>query len=143
MNVPQEMIDRFLLHLPSHLPATECWEYPHLDGRGYGVISIGTWPNRITVKAHRLSFEVFNGCQIPEGFEVDHECSNKACANPFDLEAVTPGENARRAWERGERKSCDHPSYEKVVIPSTGSRRCRACNRERQRRYDRQKRESR
>ena len=46
--------------------------------------------------AHRVSFEVFTGRDIPPGFHVDHLCRSHACCNPYHLEPVSPAENTRR-----------------------------------------------
>ncbi len=67
-------------------------------GRGgrYGLVSV----NGRQVLAHRVSYELAHGA-IPEGYEVDHLCSNPLCVEPTHLEAVPAAENKRRTWQRG------------------------------------------
>jgi len=43
----------------------------------------------------RLAYTALKGA-IPEGYEVDHLCKNKACLNGWHLEAVTPSVNRER-----------------------------------------------
>ena len=50
-------------------------------------------------KAHRLAYEAWIG-EIPQGLEIDHLCSVKACVKPIHLEAVTHAENIERAARR-------------------------------------------
>jgi len=47
---------------------------------------------------HILSHLFFIG-DIPEGFQVDHDCRIRHCFRPECLEAVTQGENIRRQFE--------------------------------------------
>lgn len=71
---------------------TSCWEWQGAKGgtkkHTYGVFE-GT-------SASRRSYELFVG-EIPEGYVVDHLCSNKICVNPLHLEAIRQSENLRRS----------------------------------------------
>jgi hypothetical protein len=74
---------------------TPCWIWQGATvGTGYG-----WWRRRY---AHRVAYEAAHG-PIPKGMQIDHLCGVKTCINPDHLEAVTQGENLRRAYARGER----------------------------------------
>lgn len=86
-----------------------CWEWtggrsasPKAPQCLYGHYAVSTNPIRL-VKAHRFSFEFFNG-PYPEGTETDHLCRNTLCVNPEHLEAVTHQENCRRRLKSGPAK---------------------------------------
>jgi hypothetical protein len=65
---------------------------------------------------------------IPEGYEVDHLCFQRACVNPAHLEAVTPAENKRRAFAAKVVCKHGHP-----LPPFEGRRReCAECHRRRE-----------
>ena len=66
----------------------ECWPWPHLIDRGYGLLSI----DGKKCRAHRASYEHYVG-PIPEGMFIDHICGNTPCFNPAHLRAVTPKGN--------------------------------------------------
>lgn len=109
-----------------------CWlwlgaSYPE----GYGCLNV----DGRTRLAHRVSHEVFIG-PIPPGYEVDHLCRVTGCINPAHLEAVTGEENRRRKYAAITHcKSGHRYDTANTYIRPNGRRDCRACIRDRVRRY--------
>lgn len=62
-----------------------------IDKGGYG--REGNHP------AHRNYFKKYVG-SIPDGYEIDHKCGQRACVNPEHLEAVTKSQNMWRMFMR-------------------------------------------
>lgn len=65
---------------------------------------------------------------------IDHLCGVKACVRPEHLEAVTQGENVRRAAARKTHCPKGHPysGPNLYVRPGTNNRLCRSCMRKHQ-----------
>jgi HNH endonuclease len=119
-------------------PETGCVEWTGPRGQyGHGL----TWFDGRTRKVHRVVYEMFAG-PIPDGLVLDHLCQNPPCCNVTHLEPVTHKENILRgtglAAVNAAKTHCPagHPYDEANTFWRTcGARLCRACHRERTRRY--------
>ena len=110
-----------------------CWEWTKSRLYGYGQMFVGSWTDnsRRTQRAHRVSYETFIG-PIPEGFQIDHLCNNRACVNPEHLEPVSPRLNSvRRSSRMRGVEVCPkgHAQNEDTTYQEGGVTRCRPCDR--------------
>lgn len=111
-----------------HSAPGSCWEWAGgVDKQGYG--------RHLGQGAHRVSYEHFVG-PVPEGMELDHLCRNIRCVNPDHLDPVTRAENMRRRYALVTHCKNGHPFDEaNTYWRPEGHRDCRACFRDRRRRY--------
>lgn len=110
-----------------------CWDWvASLSVKGYGLFKL----NGKTVKAHRVSYELFKG-EIPKGLQIDHLCRNRKCVNPSHLEAVTArinvlrGETITAKAFRTTKCPLGHPySMYNTWFDNRGHRNCKICKTE-------------
>lgn len=77
----------------------DCWVWTARrakGSKGYGLTTIG----RVTVKAHRLSWQLANG-PIPSGLHVCHRCDNPPCVRPDHLFLGTHQDNMADKVRKG------------------------------------------
>ena len=112
------------------IDAKGCWVWRgNTNPAGYGKASIFGHRGAL---AHRLSWLAFRG-QIPEGLTIDHLCFNPPCVNPDHLRLLTVEENHRNK-KSATKTHCKHGhplSGDNLHIRRNGSRKCRACDRDR------------
>jgi hypothetical protein len=119
--------DRFIERIKEPFDAhNECWIWTGAKtGSGYGQIWLDT--NRREC-AHRIAYEMFVG-PIPQGFHVDHLCSNRACVRPDHLGVLTRKENVSQ-WNNSKTHCRNGHPYdeENTYRKPDGERRCRVCH---------------
>lgn len=115
-----------------------CWEWTGNTTNGYGMVK--SHRGR-AITAHRAMYEIMIG-PIPSDCNIDHLCRNRRCINPAHLEAVSPTVNILRGYgppAMNARKSACHNGHalsgNNLVVERDGRRRCRTCQRERNRGY--------
>lgn len=95
----RSVVDRFWdkVVVPDNPDA--CWGWRGSTNKGYAQLSSrrGASP----IKAHRLSWELYNGEELPDWADVCHSCDNPLCTNPRHLSKCTHRQNMAEAHLRG------------------------------------------
>lgn len=123
-------LERFWTHVICD-PVTRChvWKDSLVDGYG------SFWTGERTMGAHRWLWLEIVG-PIPEGYDPDHLCRNRACVYLDHIEIVTKKENTLRgegpSAQNARKTHCDHGhelSGSNLYIYPDGRRQCMACAR--------------
>jgi hypothetical protein len=124
-----------------HGPKGECWLWiGELIEKGYGRFR----PFRQKARpAHRVSWELANGCPWPEGKVSRHSCDYRPCVNPDHNKPGTVAQNNADMWERNRQAGSPaenakkthclrgHPLFGENVFAQVGGKRgCKECRRQ-------------
>ncbi len=103
-----------------------CWNWPaSTAASGYGQFTWTPRPNQVVKTAHRLSFELLVGGEIPPGMYVMHSCDNRRCFNPAHLRVGSPIENNRDMIAKGRQGWAEPDAWPTVVRRGWETRRAR------------------
>jgi hypothetical protein len=125
----------------------ECWLWLASKRKaGYGHF----WDGKARDGAHRFSWRLSTGRDVPPGMVVCHSCDNPSCVNPAHLWLGTPKQNRMDCQAKGRatipprfvgvdhwrsrNSHCRHGhplTPDNVLTRSDGGRRCRQCDRDR------------
>lgn len=111
------------------LKTDTCWLWQgHINRGGYGQFTCYG-----VHRAHRFVYEYLVG-PIPDGMALDHLCGVKHCVKPDHLEVVTHAENTAR-WAKTVTACPQGHSYtdENLYVRSDGRKKCKTCDRDRNR----------
>jgi len=82
---------------------TGCWIWQrYVDKQGYGRVSK---PINGTVLAYKIYYEIAND-RVPDGYALEHICSNRLCVNPVHMQILTRQEQFWRHVNIKESSDC-------------------------------------
>jgi hypothetical protein len=134
--VSVSIFDRFWENVEIPPNENDCWIWTGLKSKkGYGSISL---IGKKMMRAHRLSWELYNKREIPYWLLACHVCDNPSCVNPNHIFIGTHKDNARDSMKKGRffatRKqpsghcSLGHePTISNTYTYPSGRKECRIC----------------
>lgn len=115
------IIEKFFNSIDERESKEKCWNWiSGTKNNGYAFIGFGKHkgPNYYHESAHRLSYRMHYGHDIPEGMCVCHKCDNKKCVNPFHLFLGTQMDNMRDKIAKGrDARGEKHSTATKLKTP--------------------------
>ena len=101
MKITKADVDRFKSKINKNSP-NGCWEWTagRFSLTGYGQFCLRRMPRK-TYLAHRVSWVMHTGSQIPKGKMICHTCDNRVCVNPMHLYCGTGYDNNSDTIKRG------------------------------------------
>lgn len=99
--------------LPANQFGCKIWTGSRND-QGYGMVRV----DGVTSRAHRLSFQAFNG-ELLDGMFACHKCDSPPCVNPDHLFAGTHADNMKDMANkrRGRKVKAESPTVLQSIVP--------------------------
>lgn len=107
---PGSVIERFWSKISFPAGGRGCWEWCGKRKGGYGAFNVF---NRF-VMAHRFSWTLSSGSEIPTRMFVCHRCDNPPCVNPSHLFLGTSLDNMRDMVAKG--RSCIGSRHGRALV---------------------------
>lgn len=110
---PKRLLDYYCKYVDIFESSDVCWNWQgHKMTTGYGAISLGhpKGPNHYRNGAHRLSYQIHYGEQVPEEMYVCHKCDRPSCVNPHHLFLGSNSDNQFDCVKKGRSKDRDAKS---------------------------------
>lgn len=93
----QKFLEKIDVDKTSH-----CWTWTaQKDKDGYGTMMVNINHKQKRMRAHRLSWQLYNHKEVPKGLLVLHHCDNPSCVNPDHLFLGTAKDNTQDMVKKG------------------------------------------
>lgn len=102
-----------------------CWIWTGSMVYGYGQIRF----NGKSARAHRISWSLANGTEIPNGMFVCHSCDNRACVRPDHLWIGDAAANAQDCVSKGRHWVQNNPDKSPLLIENKRRKASLVCKR--------------